>query len=494
MPCAAAAPYNDYDSFQLDWDAIDHEQLTMMASSLAAWLADGKDPAFSDADGSDSPDVQGEDLDPEPVQPGATCPPQHGDTTPLNPMWFPWPDKQTCILDILQHLPHSLFSDAQLQVILWGLSVLGVDNISTARSNPNMGFHQSDMKVHWATFITLTTSLPSLHKWLYEIDPAIAMPMIHKGQQDSYVFGLMKLMDGTMVVPEHWYMKPSARSSPPFGFEYWVHTWHAHPVVSSHTCGYVIHTYDTIEVLASNLLLSFPHLLHTYQMDGQPDPCNIIGLIETRGCGVLPWVYTDPAVGNRWHMWAQGHRILSYMIWLYCDNTSGNMSKKWNKHNSFLFTAAGLPHVMVHKESSIHFLAMSNIAPPIEMLDRIVDQLKHAQMYGIWAWDIEGREMVLVIPAILAMLGDNPMQSELACHVGLQGNLFCRNCWVQGAGADLRQCPDLTGRVLTNADNDTHSIETGSHATDSDGSMHKDAMHQLKHKGCHSETMQDLAD
>ncbi|KIO03163.1 hypothetical protein M404DRAFT_76593, partial [Pisolithus tinctorius Marx 270] len=97
---------------------------------------------------------------------------------------------------------------------------------------------------------------------------------------------------------------------------------------------------------------------------------------------------------------------------------------------------AGLPRALVHKESNIHFLATSNIAPPLEMLDGIVAQLEHAQMHGIWAWDIEAREMVLMIPAILAMLGDNPMQSELACHVGLQGKFFCRNCWVQGVGAE----------------------------------------------------------
>jgi hypothetical protein len=35
-----------------------------------------------------------------------------------------------------------------------------------------------------------------------------------------------------------------------------------------------------------------------------------------------------------------------------------------------------------------------------------------------------------VIPAVLAMLGDNPMQSELACHIGLTARLFCRICWV----------------------------------------------------------------
>ncbi|KAJ6563200.1 hypothetical protein B0H10DRAFT_1843918 [Mycena sp. CBHHK59/15] len=50
--------------------------------------------------------------------------------------------------------------------------------------------------------------------------------------------------------------------------------------------------------------------------------------------------------------------------------------QKWNKHNSFLFTAAGLPRQYVHRESNIHFLSTSNIAPPLEMLDGIVDQLQ----------------------------------------------------------------------------------------------------------------------
>lgn len=48
----------------------------------------------------------------------------------------------------------------------------------------------------------------------------------------------------------------------------------------------------------------------------------------------------------------------------------------------------------------------------------------------MWAYDCELREMVLVIPSVLAIVGDNLMQSEIACHIGLTGKFFCRVCWV----------------------------------------------------------------
>ncbi len=98
--------------------------------------------------------------------------------------------------------------------------------------------------------------------------------------------------------------------------------------------------------------------------------------MEADRTGVSPWTHTDPGVGNRWRVLARNHRVLAFPIWLYCDDTSGNMSKKWNKHNSWLFSAAGLPRAMGQHESNIHFLATSNRAPPLEMLHGIVSQLE----------------------------------------------------------------------------------------------------------------------
>ena len=91
---------------------------------------------------------------------------------------------------------------------------------------------------------------------------------------------------------------------------------------------------------------------------------------------VEPWTRTDPREGNRWRSRAKGCRVLAFPLWMYCDDVSGNRSKKWNKHNSFLMTPAGLPHRMSQQEFNVHFLCTSNTASVPEMLDGVVDQIE----------------------------------------------------------------------------------------------------------------------
>ncbi|EED83930.1 predicted protein [Postia placenta Mad-698-R] len=188
-----------------------------------------------------------------------------------------------------------------------------------------------------------------------------------------------------------------------------------------------------IEVSEAMLIKNFPQLrgdaTHLYDI---PDPTHIREYRDLLTGVTGIWNLTDPAIGNRWRELAHGHCTVSFAMWLYCDDTSGNLSKKWNAHNSFLFTAAGLPRVEAQKEYNVHFLSTSNLALPLEMLDGVIDQLHNTQENGIWAWDSSTQEPILVIPFVLAMLGDNPMQSEFACHIGMRGKLFCRACWVRG--------------------------------------------------------------
>ncbi|KAJ3858394.1 hypothetical protein EV359DRAFT_69043 [Lentinula novae-zelandiae] len=125
-------------------------------------------------------------------------------------------------------------------------------------------------------------------------------------------------------------------------------------------------------------------------------------------------------------------------------------------------TTAGLDRTESSKEYNVHFLATSNTAPPLEMLDGIADQLQDCQENGIWAWDPKTHSRVLLIVCVLALLGDNPMQSEFACHIGLRGKFFCRTCWVKGK--DAKDGPTVQNPMINEDTNDEEheGSETGS--------------------------------
>ncbi|KAL6307553.1 hypothetical protein BKA93DRAFT_727298, partial [Sparassis latifolia] len=170
---------------------------------------------------------------------------------------------------------------------------------------------------------------------------------------------------------------------------------------------------------------------------GLPSPQSIKGILSSDDPRTPLESWDHPTL-NPWRERAQGKRVLSLPIWLYCDDTSGNRSKKWNKHNSLLFTLAGLPCSLVHLMYNIHYLATSNIAAPLEMAEELASVLRMALRSGIVNM-IKYDETVLVVPWILAFLGDNPMSSEFASHIGMKGKCFCRTCMVRGADDQNRE-------------------------------------------------------
>ncbi|KAF8144692.1 hypothetical protein K438DRAFT_1902947 [Mycena galopus ATCC 62051] len=277
-------------------------------------------------------------------------------------------------------------------------------------------------------------------RWLDELDSDLTTPMIRIHKQDFYIHEPTLLSNGVICMPIRWFKR---------GGKTFARAWEMRENLDSNlNSGWVIEGDTEFEVCESDLVVSFPLLVQSFFNRKKTDPRIITGMLWVhsvfltnlhlifsgiqRNGKLAKWTLTTPAEGNRWRKLSAGQRVLAFPVWLYCDDTSGNTSKKWNKHNSFLFTAAGLPRKFVHRESNIHFLSTSNVAPPLEMLDGIVEQLEECQKRGIWAWDAEYQELVLVIPSVLAMLGDNPMQSEFACHIGFRGKYFCRVCHVKG--------------------------------------------------------------
>ena len=61
-----------------------------------------------------------------------------------------------------------------------------------------------------------------------------------------------------------------------------------------------------------------------------------------------------------------------------------------------------------------------------------------ARINGISVWDCLLKEDVLVVPWVLAFLGDNPMASEFASHIGMTGSCYCRICQAHNSTADPR--------------------------------------------------------
>ncbi|KAJ3833982.1 hypothetical protein F5878DRAFT_545605, partial [Lentinula raphanica] len=376
--------------------------------------------------------------------------------------WYPWSDRITCTLDILMHLPRSVFSQRQLDLFLWLLRVNGMSDVPSVKTMKSLNealqkmcgidtlaydgalgnrYYVNSIAQIIAQEMSNPLIRPKLHfypedsgkhlsqahqaqRWLNEAPDQLLTPMARINQRDFYIYEPAMLMNGTCCIPIRWFSRKNSL---------YARCWSMTPVISddnAHSGWEVIKA--EFEIAASQFLKNFVELkIDAGPLYGLPHPSQLLVVKSADRQTSTLWTYTNSAEGNRWRNIAGGHRVVSFPIWLYCDDTSGNVSKKWNEHNSFLFTPAGLPRTDSSKEYNIHFLCTSNTARPLEMLDGIIDQLEVAQEHGIWAWDCETKEPILVLPWVLAMLGDNPMQSEFAGHIGLRGKFFCRVCWVK---------------------------------------------------------------
>ena len=304
--------------------------------------------------------------------------------------------------------------------------------------------------------------------WHEAADPSLVTPMVVVNNAHFYVYKPTILADGHVVMPYRWFL---------CGGSIFARAWPLRAVKVQHrnNMGWIVEEFKTVIVSQGELLFPFgswgPSTLRRTLPDvncifGMFTPVMLIhsylkitqgSMLEENADEIVPWTRTDPSIGNRWRPIADGARVYSFPIWLYCDDASGNQSKKWNKHYSFLFSAAGLPRALFQHEYNVHFLCTSNIAAPLEMMDGIVSQLEYVlaplryQTYaltrceilraawttGVWAWDCVHEDHVLVIPFVVALLGDNPMQSEFACHIGPRGKMLCHICNVKGMDVSM---------------------------------------------------------
>jgi hypothetical protein len=336
--------------------------------------------------------------------------------------------------------------------------------------------------------------------WHEVADPSLVTPMVVVNNTHFFVYEPIILANGCVVMPYRWFLRGGSISA---------RAWPLRAVKRGNDVGWIVEEFKTVIVSQGELFIPYgswgPSQLHRTL----PSAKCIFGIfmpvmsifsylkitqgsmLEANAAIIVPWTRTDPDIGNRWRVIAGGARVYSFPIWLYCDNVSGNQSKKWNKHYSFLFSAAGLPRVLFQHEYNVHFLCTSNIAAPLEMMDGIVSQLEYvlvslryrttayaltccefhraAWNTGIWAWDCVHEDHTLVIPFVAALLGDNPMQSEFACHVGPGGKFLCRICNVKGMDVLTDGLQPSTAPTSIDGADGGHTTPNSIGTSDSDG-------------------------
>ncbi|KAG0142858.1 hypothetical protein CROQUDRAFT_16874, partial [Cronartium quercuum f. sp. fusiforme G11] len=129
---------------------------------------------------------------------------------------------------------------------------------------------------------------------------------------------------------------------------------------------------------------------------------------EPKGHQLAPLPVPSP-----WHTQANGLMKKYVPLNLYSDDTSGNVSKKWNKQILFIGTLAGLPLELANQDSYLHFLATSNTASALELAVGLVDALNDISTNGMVAYHAGFHHAVLVISCVLAHMGDSPMHAEI---------------------------------------------------------------------------------
>ncbi|KAF8597802.1 hypothetical protein BDV93DRAFT_595834 [Ceratobasidium sp. AG-I] len=359
--------------------------------------------------------------------------------------WLPWTNEPDRLLTALSGFPRALYSQPGLEVLTWFSERLGISGLSspdqlktlrnrisdTFGSNPQLAtsslgniFSHNSLKAvishELANPITTTklsvfpegagphvTNPSHGAKWREEVEGSLASPMARlHGPNGSYrdVFvnepSLVKI-DGQVapVLVTRWFTRQKALVA------------NVHRLIPvSDPSGYAVDGSVCLEIAQQDFHLALPDFRRVHGEYGLSSLDSVFAIWpDGNADNAVPW--KEPTE-SPWRARAKGKEVIFVPILRYYDDTSGNSSKKWNKHNSYLFVLAGLPREDIQSPYHVHFLATSNIASPLEMLEAIVQESEEAAREGIWAYSAIKRDLVLAVAWWLALEGDNPMHER----------------------------------------------------------------------------------
>ncbi|KAH9815246.1 hypothetical protein DFH28DRAFT_893321, partial [Melampsora americana] len=216
------------------------------------------------------------------------------------------------------------------------------------------------------------TCLAQSKKWREELNRDLRVQMVALPQGHFYILEPVQLKSKVMVIPEYFYQQ---------GTEVFAKCVPAQQVYKSNPDGSArirvsfvsAHNFNSLILKAVNVK-DFWRVFESIEVRQGvylKDVCGNLMYEDLGGGDIRIWPFQNP-----WRKKAGGKQICHIPLVLYCDDLSGNISKRWNKHIAFYFTLAGLPPKLSNQEYNCHFLTTSNTAGALELADPIVDELK----------------------------------------------------------------------------------------------------------------------
>ncbi|EGN97508.1 hypothetical protein SERLA73DRAFT_161519 [Serpula lacrymans var. lacrymans S7.3] len=115
------------------------------------------------------------------------------------------------------------------------------------------------------------------------------------------------------------------------------------------------------------------------------------------------------------HRWYKKSSIMWFSAWCMVSEARANQTG-WISNQGDQIDLSEV-ELSIYGKDLISSLYLGSAYPSFNNIhDGVIREFEECQEAGIWAYDCILHEVVLVLVFILALLGDNPMQSEFACH------------------------------------------------------------------------------
>ncbi|KDR74877.1 hypothetical protein GALMADRAFT_99137 [Galerina marginata CBS 339.88] len=371
--------------------------------------------------------------------------------------YYPYPNKTTMLLDILDNLPRLRMSSNQLRLILWLLKQTGVSNVPSFSGFRNMQTHLRNMcgttpKQHVSSLGNIFYSNnigesvmrdfanPEVAKHLHlypeetegpisevwqaerwkEFAPSELTPMFSQGHRQFFIDEVAQLQDGQYVIPRNWVMRKGKLTSD-------CHIVTVNPVRFSKLHGSLVLVLKQC-FQSGWTLLSETQIFHAD--DFQFNYFDVVSRIR----GPISWSEGTevPAMPNNLRELAGDDDLVVIMVPLWCDDVSGNKSKQYNKHINVYMANSNIPGRLLQQEYFVRFVSTSPNATSPEQFSALKDQINETQKKPIQCYNAHTNKKTRAILRVPGLPADNPQQSEESCHMGGNANCKCRKCHVGG--------------------------------------------------------------